>query len=547
MAKLTYEIKGILGGMSQFYYHTPEMGYTFALGIDPDANKNLSAAAFLKAAGAITPVPYTKFSGTEITGYPNWIITQPKTENSFVYASDGKFHSFNNVLAMRTADEKPTALPISITGGAGNGAAYYNNYAYLMENTDVSRYGPLDSGSTIAMTENVWTGATLGSATALVDTTYPSIRGREIPNHPAHFHPTDNTLYFGDVLPASGSTSLRGVIHKIKTQRGTIDGDSNDGSQYDVLDLPYGCFPTDIESYGTDLAISAIQTTSDEINQGKPYLFLWDRTSFSFYRQVPLPDSLVTALSNKNGQLLVFTGNAVNGARVSEYLGGYSLKTIKYFEDGASPFAGAVDAYGDKLVFGGYTSTPNSGASVFSVGSVHPQEGVGLHNIANSTSTGANQTVSSVKFVQQHQTGATPRMIIGWGDDSNKGLDKYSTTATQDSFWRSQVFNVGQKFQITKIRIPLGAAVDDAGVKITPVIHVDDESATYTLAEINTTNFTDSEKNIVYRSPGMAATSSSGELNPQGEHNFLLELQFTGTVVRSVLFPIIIEIQTIDD
>lgn len=546
MAKLTYEINGILGGMSEYYYHTPELGYTFALGIDPDANKNLSAAAFLKAAGAITPVPYSKFSGTEITGYPNWIITQPKTENSFVYASDGKFHSFNNSLVMRTADEKPTSLPISITGGAGNGAGYYNNYVYLMENTDVSRYGPLDGGSTIAMTENVWTGATLGSATALVDTTYPTIRGREIPNHAGHQH-VDGAFYFCDVLPTSGSTSLRGVIHKIKTARGSADGDSNDGSQYNVLDLPYGVLPTDIESYGNDLAVVGIQTTSDEINQGKPYLFLWDTISDSFYRQVPLPDALVTALLNKNGQLFVFTGNAVNGSRVSEYLGGYSLRTVKYFEEGASPFAGAVDAYGDKLIFGGYTSTPNESASVFSIGSVHSQEGVGLHNIANSTSAGSNQTVSSVKFVQQHQTGAVPRVVIGWGDDSNKGLDKFSTTATQDSFWRSQVFNIGRKFQITKIRIPLGAAVDDSGISITPVIHVDDETANFTLPAINTTNFTSSDFNIVYRSPGMAESSSSGELNPRGEHNFLLELRFAGTAVRSVVFPLTIELETIDD
>ena len=544
MAKLTYEINGILGGMSQYYYHTPELGYKWALGIDPDANKNLSAAGSLRAAGAITPVPYTKFSGTEITGYPNWIITQPKTENSFVYASDGKLHSFNESLAMRTADEAPTALPLSLTNGNGSGGAYYNNFIYLMLSDDVSKYGPLDGGSTIALTADVWTGS-LVSATALVNTTYPSIRGRTIPNHPAHHH-TDDAIYFGDVLPTSGSTSLRGVIHKIKTARGSADGDSNNGSSYNVLDLPYGCLPTDIESYGNDLAIAAIQTTSDQINQGKPYLFLWDTISPSFYRQIPLPDSLVTALYNKNGQLYVFTGHTINGARVSEYAGGYNLNTIRYFEEGTSPFAGAVDAYGDKLVFGAYTTTPQTSASIFGIGSVHPQEGVGLHNIAKSTSGGSNQSVSSVKFVEQHQTGATPRMIIGWGDNDAKGLDKFSATATETSYWQSQIFNVGQKFYIKKIRIPMGAVVDDGGVAITPKIWTDDESVNFTLPAINTTNF-NNEKNIVYRSPGMAESSSSGELNPQGEHNFMLEFAFTGTSVRSIIFPITIEIETIDD
>ena len=545
MAKLTYEIKGILAGMSQYYYHTPELGYKWGLGIDPDANKNLSVGTFLQAAGAITPVPYTKFSGTEVTGYPNWIITQPKTENSFVYASDGKLHSFNNVLVMRTADEAPTALPISLTNGNGSGGAYYNNFLYLMLSDDVSQYGPLDGGSAVVLTADVWTGAKF-SATALVNTTYPNIRGRNIPNHPAHYH-IDDSLYFGDVLPSSGSTSLRGVIHKIKTQKASVDGDNNNGSQYNVLDLPYGCLPTDIESYGNDLAIAAIQTTSDEINQGKPYLFLWDTISPSFYRQVPLPDSLVTALYNKNGQLFVFTGNSVNGARVSEYLGGNTLNTIRYFEEGTAPFAGAVDAYGDKLVFGGYTTTPVTSASVFAVGSVHPQEGVGLHNIAKSTSSGSNQSVSSVKFVQQHQTGVTPRMVIGWGDSDSKGLDKFSPAATETSYWQSEIFNVGRKFQITKIRIPLGTAVDDSGIAITPKIWVDDESASYTLATINTTNFANSEKNIVYRSPSMATSSSSGELNPSGEHNFMLEFAFTGTAARSILFPITIEVETIDD
>ena len=69
----------------------------------------------------------------------------------------------------------------TVTGNVANGAEIYNDYLYITTGTDVSRYGPL-SGSP-ALTNSVWTGATLGSQTALTNTTYPTINGAPIPKH----------------------------------------------------------------------------------------------------------------------------------------------------------------------------------------------------------------------------------------------------------------------------------------------------------------------------------------------------------------------------
>jgi hypothetical protein len=111
-----------------------------------------------------------------------------------------------------------------------------------------------------------------------------------------HVH-TDGALYLCDF--ASGI----GMIHKIKTTYAGV----NDGSQYNVVDLPFDVRPFDIESYGTDLAIIGATIGSDTVlQQGKSWLFLWDTTADSFYRQVPIPAAYVTAVVNIRGQLLIW-------------------------------------------------------------------------------------------------------------------------------------------------------------------------------------------------------------------------------------------------
>ena len=511
MARNIIRIDSILGGQSPAFHLTPKGGFLSSLGIDPDFPVG---ASDITTSGVIVPVAYTVFSGANISGYPKWIINNPKNTTTYVYASDGKFVSYNSSFASETLVGTPTS-------GAGNGALYYNNYIYLMTPTNVSRYGPLNG--TPALTNTVWTGATLGSLTALTNTVYPSLRGTPIPNHAGHVH-TDGAAYFCDFKNGQG------LIHKIKTTKTTDEGDTNDGSAYNVLDLPFGFYPTDIESFGTDLAILAIQTVDTTVNQGNACLFICDTFADTFYAQIPLPDPLATAILNDNGNLLVWSGNASNGVQLSTYIGGYTFAETTFLSEGTPPLAGAVDSASGRVCFGSYTTIPASSASVFALGSKDARLPMGLHNIIKSTSAGANGNVTALKFVAQASS-VRPVALVGWGDDSAKGIDKFDSAGTLGAYFWTQVFNMGGKFTVKKIQLPLGRAVA-SGMTITPKIWVDNKTTSVTGRTINSTNFASSERLITL----------TDEI--QGDNNFFIEFAFTGTVPLPITLPITIEVES---
>src|SRR5439155_975543 len=116
----------IINGIAPSYYVQAEGQYLGGLAMDPNS------AASSRLGGHIAPVKYTTFSGSNVTGSPNWLITNPKNNKVYAYMSDGKFVSYSSVLASETLVGTPTS-------GAGNGAAYYNNYIYLFTPTDTSR------------------------------------------------------------------------------------------------------------------------------------------------------------------------------------------------------------------------------------------------------------------------------------------------------------------------------------------------------------------------------------------------------------------------
>lgn len=500
-------ISSIIGGIAGSYYLGGKGSFNSSIAIDPDQP---ISAANVKSSASLVPVGYSKFSSTGLTGYPKWIITNPKNTLTYVYDSAGNLISYNSSLASETVIS-------TIASATGNGGVYYNDYIYIFKNTDVDRYGQLSG--TPSLTTGVWTGATLGTQTALANSSYPSLRGVVMPNHPATVH-GDGALYFCDF--AGG----QGLVHKIIT---TSTG-TNNGSAYNVLDLPFGYYPTCIISYGSDLVIGAIQTSSDTtIIQGKAALFFWNAIAPSFYRQINLQDPIVSALLNTNGTLYVFSGNTVNGVRVSKYLGGEVLQQVSFQDEGLPPFAGAVDAMGNRIMWGSFTTYPEATASVFSYGSKSNLP-LGLHNIARSTSAGANQNITALKVVQQ-DSGLQPKIILGWGDDSTKGLDKFSTSATLASVWRSACISVGKSFIINKIRIPLGTTLA-ANMTITPKVFIDDGSTSKTLNTINSTNYSGRQASLF---PAISGTN-----------NFTLELKWTGTTQLPIILPIIVEIDSID-
>lgn len=527
------KFNSIWNGISPSQYFQKGESYLNGVGIDPDLPIS-DAVGDRRTSGALRPSAYTTFDSTQNDGNPYWILTSPKTSLIYTYLSSGKFNSYTSSFGSETNIGTPSS-------GAGNGAAYYNNYIYLATPTNVSRYGPLDG--TAALTNTVWTGATLGSQTALTNTTYPSIRGSGVfPNHPMHVH-VDNKLYVGDFKAGIG------YIHFIKTTKTTDEGDTNDGSTYAALDLPFGFMPMDIESYGTDLVIAAIQTTNSTLNQGRAALFFWDTVASSFYNMIWLPDPLVTALYNHNGLLHIFSGaistgtDVSNGYRLSVHLGGSSLKQLHYSNTGSPPLAGAVDAVGTRLVWGTFqqvntttAASPTYYATVMAYGSKDSNFPAGVHSIAKASATGSagDGIVTAVKAVQQSSF-SYPKLVIGSRDATNYHLDSQTTTYGT-SVWHSPMINIGKKFTIKRIRIPLAAAVA-ANMTITPKVFLDDYSSSSTtdLTVINSTNYASSERHIQYY-PSI-----------HGNHNFCLELTWSGTALLPVLFPIEVDVLEVSD
>ena len=526
MAIKRLTIPHIFGGRAASQYFADEGSFDASVAVDPDLP---IISTDTRTSGFAVPVGYAVFSGANVTSHVVSIINNPKNTLTYVVLSNGRLISYNSSLASET-------LIGTCAGGTASSAFYYNNYIYILgtgaSTDDVSRYGPLNNSPTLA--DNVWKGATLGSQTALTNTTYPTLRSVSIPNHVGTVH-GDGTAYFTDFKDGQG------LIHKISTIKGTDEGDTNGTvvpSLYNALDLPFGFYPTDIESYGTSLLITGISTTDTTINQGRASFILWDPTdTISFYLgPVLLPDPLCTAALNANGIMYLFSGNASNGVRVSKYLGGESVSDIAYLEEGMPPFAPAVDALGNRIVWGGFTSYPTTGSAVWAYGSKDNRLPAGIQHIAKGSGAGTTPIVTALKFVQQ-SSNVTPKVVLASRDGTGSQIDQYSTTATLTSRMR-WMFNVGGGFEIHKLKLRFAGAVA-TNTSITPTLYFDDYSSSVALTAVNTTNYTASQRKIIYRGAEMK--------NCRGKNNFALELAWGSSNPLPVAFPIEIEIDVKDD
>lgn len=508
MAKQELTISSILGGIGTSYYASTPDQYLSGVAIDPNAGIRS------RTTGAIVPVKYAKFSGANVNAAPGWIITNPKNNNLYTYLNNGRFISYNNGLASETLIGTPTS-------GAGNGAAYYNNYIYLFTPTDVSRYGPLNNSPSLSNT--VWTGATLGSQTALTNTTYPS----GFPNHAAHEH--FGSLYFCDV------SNGQGIINRITTKKGTSEGDTNDNSAYNVLDLPFGYLPVDIESFGEDLIIAAIQSTDNVTNQGPSALFLWNTYDPAPYRKIPVLDPYITALLNVNGTIHVFAGTGGGAMRKYTYSGGYSLSQPITRPGLTPPTANLVDASGNRVVWA-------SGSGIYAQGysdSLLPQEAINC--IAQPSTNSA--TVTALKYAQQ-DTFLTPQLVFGWNNaNTTYGLDKFSSGGgggATFTYW----FNVGKPFTLKRIRFPIATGFTiSSGVSIgvsasfDDALQLNDLSTPTPIADITPANFPGSPTAVTVSFPNEA----------RGSSYFYITLTFYGTDDCAIGLPIIATIDTYDE
>jgi hypothetical protein len=370
MAKQTITIRDIFGGLMPSALYGEEGQYQASIGIDPDMPLTDSASD-VKAGGAIRPVNYAAFSGANVTSYPIAIITVPQTTNVYVVLANGRLISYSS--ALTSASE---SLIGTVTGGVANGAWYYNNYIYITTGTDVSRYGPLDGAA--ALMNTVWTGATLGSLTALANTTYPnSLLSTPYLNHFGVAH-VDNASYFLDYVNGQGK------VHKIKTTKVTNEGDTNNGSAYGVLSLPLNYLPVSICRFGNDMVVSGSFTKDSTILQGKSALFFFNPadTVPSFYRIVDLPDALCSGLIYINGNLYGIAGDINGGYRLFHYLGADSVETVKFIEEGNLPLQCAMGSIGEKIVWAADNTYPMVASGLYGYGSKSGLFARGLHHIA---------------------------------------------------------------------------------------------------------------------------------------------------------------------
>lgn len=520
---LEEKISSILGGRSPSTYYGGEGQFDASIAIDPDFPISSSN---VRTSGYAVPVAYTDFSGANLNSRPVAIINTPKNTNTYIVTANGRLISYNSSLASET-------LIDTVTGTNARGAAYYNNYIYIFgtgaSKDDVSRYGPLNNSP--SLTDNWWKGSL--SLTALTDTTYPSLRGVPMPNHVGHVH-GDGALYFTDFINGQG------MLHKIQTSKTTNEGDTNNGSSYNVLDFPFGFYPTDLDSASTNIFVVGIASpdSGGDIVQGKSSFIVWDPTNTVtfFLGPVELEDPLATACKNVNGTIHIWSGNGANGVRVSRYLGGESTSDVAFLEEGAPPFPYAVDTIGNRVVWGGYVTYPASAAVVWALGSKDEQIAqAGLHCIARAASADmTNQNVVALKYVQQ-DSNIVPKLVIGWKDDSNQGLDKYSASGTLASRLRF-VFNIGRKTKLNELVIPLAGAVD-ANTTITPTAYLDDASSSVALPIINNTNYPSS------RQVRFSPTDLDGVI---ANNNIMIEFVWTGTTPIPIGFPLSYWLDTYD-
>lgn len=505
--------------MQASQYFGADGTYQTSVAVDPDLP---IVSTDVRTSGYAVPVGYAKFSGSNVTAPVIRLITDPKDANKF-YAilTNGRLISYTGSFASET-------LIGTVAGGVATWAEYYNNYIYIFTGTNVSRYGPLNNSPSLV--DTVWTGATLGSLTALTNTTYPSLRSVQMPNHVAHVH-GDNSLYFCDFINGQGK------IHRITTKKGTDEGDTNGttvASAYGVLSLPFGFYPTALESRGVFLVISGIYTVDTVVNQGKSAIILWNTTNTVTFDTGPvfLPDPLVTALLDVNGTTHIWTGNSVNGVRVSTYDGGQSIGDLCYQEEGLPPLAGAVDALGSRVVWGGFSTNPAAGAVVYAYGSKDARLPRGLHNICKTSAATTTPFVTALKYIQQNSN-VTPKVVPAWTDTAaaNFGIDQYSTSATLASILRF-IINLGQAFELKTLMVPLAGAVG-ASTTITPTVYIDDLSSSVALSAINNTNFPAKRK---------AVYSGLDLKNTYAHNNVVLDFAWTSTDPLPIGFPIIMDV-----
>lgn len=546
----TILIESILGGQGPSNYFSRQDQFLASCGIDPGLPVNDSSLAFnvIGPSGLLRPASSVKLSSTDNANPPMWMVDEPKGARAYVYDSAGStfildMGAIPSITAISDAGE--------MTGGAGNGAAYYDNYIYFAKATTVARYGPLDS-ATKTFNGNYWT-TTLGK-TALTNPVYPATIGAgsvRLPNHVLHRH-SDGKLYIADVV------DNQATIHYIRTTKTTVEGDTDSSSTYGALTIGRSLYPTAMETYGQNLVIALMEgfasgtSTSILAPSGRAKIAFWDTVSQSFNQIIfkEFPDPLITAMKNINGVLYVVSGNpSVPGFRLSRFVGGYTWEEVAYSPLASPSLAGAIDGDSKRLLFGVYATSPTPCASVLSWGLQEAALSKGLFNVLRTTAPSVFAGVTTL-LINKSQSFMSQQPFVGWSngdtsDSTDNGIDKPIPNVSGNyngaaQIWWSQLYKVGKPFRIKNIRLPFCQAIA-ANMTLDVTVYVDDASTSYTgassgLPTINNTSLPNSERIAKFK-----------PVNVEGYQNFYIGLQWSGSALLTVGLPIEIDVEVLDD
>lgn len=400
--KFKITIDSIAGGQSIYEFMPSKGQFSSAYAVD------------IKPDGTFGPSPRWRFSGATLNGDPLWMKAEPKSGNGTVYVYDnvGSVYSLTQSVITGVGD-------LNDGGTAeGNGMEYYDNYMYFARSTTIARYGPLNG--TPSFTDDYW--VTTLSKTALTNTTYPNYGTAASVGVPNHFlkRGKNGKLYIADVV------GNQGTIHYIATTKTTVEGDTNNGSTYDALDLPYGHYPIAMENWNEYLVILCYAGAGTSLK-----LVFWDPTNTVTYDRIvdfEFPDMIGCGLKNINGELFVVSAtdtNADSFTRITKYLGGYSFQQVALYS-GDTPLPGAIDGALNRLFVGGHrTGTDISGSptggAVFALGTERGGMSDALFTVGGVTcTTTTNNIVTAVNA-------ETAYLLYGWTTGSvgtgNQGID----------------------------------------------------------------------------------------------------------------------------
>ncbi len=321
-----------------------------------------------------------KISSTTVVDLPKWIVSAaPYSTDSYAYGDTGHIYKITD--GDTVSDER------TVANSGGQGMDLYDDYIYYMQDTQLGRLGPI-SGSE-AFTDNFSTG--------LTDTSVLNL---------APVKAFNGYLYAGhgnNLLETDGTTTT-----KLK------------------LVLPPGLNIRALEIIDEFLVI-ATQRGTDITKNEESFVFFWDGVSPNYNFFVKVEEGACNAILNSKNRLMSVLGS--RGSIFMNYSPFQRLQDIPFIGDGkyVEVLPGAMTVWqGIALIgVGGATDSTTMYHGVYQWGTRNQRYPEVLNygwEISTGTSQGTGMKIGALK-------GLGNKLLIGWKDGSNYGIDKVTTSA----------------------------------------------------------------------------------------------------------------------